>query len=67
MGPNAGSGLGPGSQGSSGAASRGKADPGAKRGRYVLAFVDDGNNTHEVEARDVVMVSRIGWGRGEPS
>jgi hypothetical protein len=34
-----------------------RADPGAKRGKYVLAFVDDGNNTHEVEARDVVVVS----------
>lgn len=33
-----------------------RADPGAKRGKYVLAFVDDGDNTHEVDARDVVNV-----------
>lgn len=36
-----------------------RADPGAKRGRYVLAFVDDGDNTHEVEARDVVTVGSL--------
>jgi SAGA-associated factor 29 len=34
-----------------------RADPGAKRGKYVLAFVDDGDNTHEVDAKDVVPVS----------
>lgn len=37
-----------------------RADPGAKRGKYVLAFVDDGDNTHEVDAKDVVPVSGLG-------
>jgi hypothetical protein len=34
-----------------------RADPGAKKGKYVLSFVDDGDNTHEVDAKDVVVVS----------
>lgn len=37
-----------------------RADPGAKRGKYVLAFVDDGDNTHEVDAKDVVPVGQTG-------
>jgi len=36
-----------------------RADPGAKRGKYVLAFVDDGDNTHEVDAKDVVPVCQL--------
>jgi hypothetical protein len=42
-----------------------RADPGAKRGRYVLAFVDDGDNTHEVDAKDVVIVSQSWSGDSE--
>jgi SAGA-associated factor 29 len=38
-----------------------RADPGAKRGKYVLAFVDDGDNTHEVDAKDVVPVCQFSW------
>jgi len=38
-----------------------RADQGAKKGKYVLAFVDDGDNLHEVDAKDVVTVSRK-WG-----
>ena len=33
-----------------------RADQGAKKGKYVLAFVDDGDNLHEVDAKDVVTV-----------
>jgi hypothetical protein len=37
-----------------------RADQGAKKGKYVLAFVDDGDNLHEVDAKDVVVVSPHG-------
>jgi hypothetical protein len=42
-----------------------RADQGAKKGKYVLAFVDDGDNLHEVDAKDVVMVG-LPWLVGSP-
>ena len=37
----------------------GRLDPGAKKGMYRLAFVDDGDNVHEVNKDYVIIVSII--------
>lgn len=50
--PIPGTGMGP-------KATGGRADPGAKKGKYVLSFVDDGNSEQDVDALDVVPVSLI--------
>ena len=36
---------------------RGKVDPGAKEGKYLLTFVDDNGVVHEVQTEYVVLVS----------
>lgn len=36
-------------------------DPKAKKGKYILMFVDDGNQEWEVDALDVVPVSLISY------
>lgn len=55
--PLPGTGMGSNGPGHKVGSGNGRTDPKAKKGKYILMFVDDGNVEWEVDALDVVPVS----------